>query len=127
MVTKDDKEIPKDATKDKAGKQKEVKTGSTKTVKTDAPDHEDAEDAERHEDAAKTYGKTVGKAEDEDDQDIEKFRSWEAGERVLRTEERKIKVRTMIREREQSLIEEEQKIQLQALKELEREGKFGGV
>lgn len=127
----------KEATKDKAGKPKEVKTGSTKTVTKDAPARENAEDAELDkeevEDTAKTYGKTVGKAEDEDDRDHEKFRSWEAGERLLRAEERKIKFRTMIRAEEwkvkvqASLKEEERKIQIQALKELERKGKFGDV
>ena len=36
-VTKEDEEIPKDATKDKAGKPKDTKTGSTKTVVKKAP------------------------------------------------------------------------------------------
>ena len=111
MIPEDVDEDPKVATKEKAGKPKEVKTGLTKTATKDAPAQEDAEDAVLDEqdikDTAKTNGKAVIKAEDEDDRDHDDFKSWEAGERILRQEKRKFKVR--------------------AMKEAERKGKTGDV
>ena len=111
MIPEDADEDPKVATKEKAGKQKEVKTGSTKTATNDAPVEADADDEVHGEqdlkDAAKTDGKAIGKAEDEDDQDHDDLKKWEAGERILREEERKAKAR--------------------ALKEAERKGKAGDV
>ena len=93
--------VAKDATKDKAGKPKEVKTGSTKTVTKNAPAHEDAEDAELHDkETAETLGKAAGKAEDDDARDYEELLSWKAGERRLREEEQKIKFRTMLKEKD---------------------------
>ena len=124
-------ESPKDATKDKAGKPKDIKTDSTKTVVKKAPAQEDAKDADLHdEETAKTLGKAAGKAEDDDMRAYEKFLSWKAGERRLRDEERKIKFRAVLKEKERevkvqaSLKDEERKTHLQALREMERRGKI---
>ena len=94
-------ESPKDATKDKAGKPKDIKTDSTKTVVEKAPAREDAEDAKLDdEETAKILDSCVENAED-DARDYEEFLSWKAGERRLRDEERKIKFRAMLKEKEQ--------------------------
>ena len=82
-------ESPKDATKDKAGKPKDIKTDSTKTVVEKAPAREDAEDAKDDEETAKILDSCVKNAEDEA-RDCEEFLSWKAGERRLRNEKRKL-------------------------------------
>jgi hypothetical protein len=97
--TMSSQESPKDATKDKAGKQKGIKTDSTKTVVKKAPAREDAEDAKLDdEETAKILDSRVENAEDET-RDYEEFLSWKAGERRLRDEERKIKFRAMLKKK----------------------------
>ena len=82
--------ISKRCTKDKAGKPKDIKTDSTKTVVKKAPAREDAEDAKLNdEETAKILDSRVKNAED-DARDYEKFLSWIAGERCLRDEEEKL-------------------------------------
>ena len=65
-----------------------------------------------------------------DARDYAEFLNWKACEKRLRDEERKIKIRALLKEKERTdkvqviLKDEERKIHLQALKEMERRGKF---
>ena len=62
--------------------------------------------------------------------DYARFLNWKAGEKRLRDEKRKMKIRALLKEKERTdkvqviLKDEERKIHLQALKEMERRGKF---
>ena len=80
---------------------------------------EDADDAELDDDQIQQNAK-----------DYAEFLNWKAGEKRLRDEERKMKIRALFEDKERTdkvqaiLKDEERKIHLKALKELERKGKF---
>jgi hypothetical protein len=82
---------------------------------------------------------TRGKADDADldderiqldAKDYAEFLNWKAGEKRLKDEERKMKIRALLKDKERAdkvqafLKDEERKIHLKALKELERKGKL---